>query len=138
VFPLNSKVTLTATPAKGLVFSGWKGGCTGTKPVCTVTLKASGAMTATFGKVMLAASHKPTVAKVSGGYRVHLFYLAHEAGTLKLTVTRSSKHVASQSKKIQAGKGSLVVPLKTKGRYVFSLTLSGKKGAQTIHWVVRV
>jgi hypothetical protein len=137
-YAIGTKVTLNATPAKDQVFTGWKGACTGTKAVCSLTISAAAAVSATFAKPIIAASHKPTVAKVSGGYRVHLDYQAGVTGTLKLNVTRSGKHVLTQTKQVAAGKGSLVVPLKHKGRYVFTLTLTAKSGTQSIHWVVVV
>jgi hypothetical protein len=46
-FATDSRVTLTATPATGAVFTGWGGACTGTGS-CTVTLDAAKSVTATF------------------------------------------------------------------------------------------
>jgi hypothetical protein len=40
-FPSGTVVTLTATPASGLVFSGWTGACTGTTPTCVVTMSSA-------------------------------------------------------------------------------------------------
>jgi uncharacterized repeat protein (TIGR02543 family) len=41
-------VTLTATPGSGYLFDTWSG-CSGTGPVCTVTMDAAHTVTATFG-----------------------------------------------------------------------------------------
>jgi len=136
--PIGSKVTLTATPALGLAFAGWKGACTGGTPVCTVTMAAATAVTASFAKPLLVASHKPVVTRVSGAFQIHLAYSAAEAGTLKLVVTRSGVHVLTKSKEVKAGNGKLVVPVSRKGRYVLQLTLKAKSGSQSIHWVVVV
>ena len=46
-FNANTAVTLTATPASGLDFSGWSGACAGTA-ICTVTLSAATSVTAIF------------------------------------------------------------------------------------------
>jgi len=42
-------VTLTATPASGMVFGGWSGGaCAGTQTTCTVTMDSAATITANF------------------------------------------------------------------------------------------
>jgi uncharacterized repeat protein (TIGR02543 family) len=41
-----SSVTLTAAIGTAYLFDGWSGACTGTNPVCTVTLDADKAVTA--------------------------------------------------------------------------------------------
>ncbi|MFN8491441.1 MAG: hypothetical protein U0350_27840 [Caldilineaceae bacterium] len=46
--PLNTLVTLTASPASGNVFSGWSGACTGTSLSCTITVNDVMTATATF------------------------------------------------------------------------------------------
>ncbi|MCL7488540.1 MAG: hypothetical protein M8357_10255 [Desulfobulbaceae bacterium] len=46
-FPRKAKVTLTATENSGS-FMGWSGGCSGTKPTCTVTMDEAKNVTATF------------------------------------------------------------------------------------------
>jgi uncharacterized repeat protein (TIGR02543 family) len=43
-------VTLTATPAAGKSFVGWSGACTGTAPLCTVTMTSNLGTTPTFSK----------------------------------------------------------------------------------------
>jgi len=42
-------VTLTATAVTGWMFEAWSGGCSGSEPVCTLTLSSSEVVTATFG-----------------------------------------------------------------------------------------
>lgn len=50
-----SQVTLTATPAAGMRFVGWKGGgCSGTFP-CTISLASATSVTAAFGPARVAA-----------------------------------------------------------------------------------
>jgi len=41
-------VTLTATPAPGLAFIGWSGGCSGAAPTCTLTMNADTKVQAAF------------------------------------------------------------------------------------------
>jgi hypothetical protein len=43
-------VTLTATPPAGLAFLSWGGGCSGTTPVCNVTVTKDTAVQANFSK----------------------------------------------------------------------------------------
>jgi uncharacterized repeat protein (TIGR02543 family) len=47
LYPYNTMVTLTATPAAGVTFTGWSGACTGTG-ACNVTVTAATDVTATF------------------------------------------------------------------------------------------
>ncbi len=45
-----TRVTLTATPPSGKTFASWSGACTGSNPVCTLTLSTSVSTKATFSK----------------------------------------------------------------------------------------
>lgn len=47
-YALNTKVTLTAKPAKGGAFKGWSGACAGTSTKCTVTMSSSKSVGAAF------------------------------------------------------------------------------------------
>ncbi len=47
-FDIGSSVTLTATPAAGSSFSVWGGNCSGTDPICTVTMDSMKTATAYF------------------------------------------------------------------------------------------
>jgi peptidyl-prolyl cis-trans isomerase A (cyclophilin A)/peptidyl-prolyl cis-trans isomerase B (cyclophilin B) len=47
------KITLTATPLKNYIFSGWSGDCRGYKPVISLELKSNHNCTATFVKATL-------------------------------------------------------------------------------------
>jgi hypothetical protein len=47
VYPLNSQVTLVATPAAGSVFAGWSGACSGTGS-CNVLMDSAKSVQATF------------------------------------------------------------------------------------------
>ena len=49
-FAANSLITLTATPPAGLAFLGWSGACTGTSPVCNITLTKDSSVVASFSK----------------------------------------------------------------------------------------
>jgi hypothetical protein len=48
-FAAGTSVALSATPARGYVFAGWSGACTGTG-ACTVPMNAAKSVTATFNK----------------------------------------------------------------------------------------
>ena len=47
-FAHGTDVTLTATPDPAYVFNGWSGACTGTNPVCTVSMDAPKTASAEF------------------------------------------------------------------------------------------
>jgi hypothetical protein len=49
VFPSGTKVTLTATPGRRSVFSGWYGACSGTSRTCTITMNSNASVTGSFG-----------------------------------------------------------------------------------------
>lgn len=57
-----TKVTLTASPTAGNVFSGWSGGgCSGSTPTCTVTMTATTTVTATFAAAAVPKPDVPTL-----------------------------------------------------------------------------
>jgi hypothetical protein len=47
-FPQGTVVTLTATPAAGVNFTGWSGSCSGTTPTCAVTINQDAKVQANF------------------------------------------------------------------------------------------
>ena len=52
VFPANTLVTLTATPAAGQSFAGWSGACTGAASSCAVTLNQARTVGARFDTIV--------------------------------------------------------------------------------------
>jgi uncharacterized repeat protein (TIGR02543 family) len=137
-FPPGTKVTLTATPAKGQAFFGWSGACKGGERTCTLTMSKSAAVTAIFAPPTLVASHRPRVTRTSGRFQIAVAYSVKEKGTLKLLVTHSTVK-ASHSKSVAATtKGSIAVEVARHGRYTATLTLTSKTGIQTIRWTVAV
>jgi uncharacterized repeat protein (TIGR02543 family) len=130
-------VTLTAKAAAGFAFSGWKGGCTGAKTTCKVTLTSFTDVAATFGRAVLASTRKPAVAKTKTGHRITLFFAVHERGSLKLVGKLGTKTVVSRTSKVAAGSRRLVVSVAKPGRYVFTLTLTAS-GKHSIRWTVKI
>jgi hypothetical protein len=50
-YPSGAGLTLTATPNKNTLFTGWQGGgCSGTAATCTITMNAATAVSATFAR----------------------------------------------------------------------------------------
>lgn len=47
-FPAGTNVTLIAAPARGSVFSGWSGACSGASRTCTIAIKSNASVTASF------------------------------------------------------------------------------------------
>lgn len=61
----DTKVTLTATPANGFIFIGWRGACVNSTGTCTVSMSVDKTVTATFTLPVL------TVRKVGNGLIVN-------------------------------------------------------------------
>jgi uncharacterized repeat protein (TIGR02543 family) len=59
-------VTLTATPNANSIFAGWDGACSGTDPICNVTMAADESVTATFIR-QTTPQHRLTVNKIGDG-----------------------------------------------------------------------
>lgn len=131
-----TKVTLTAKAAAGWAFSGWKGACAGTKATCTVSMVSALSTSATFTPLPLVLTHKPRVTKISGGYRLTIYYNARVSGTLKVLAVRGSTKVA-HSKHVAKGSGKLLVTLKRDGTYHVTLSLTAKHKTTKIRFVVK-
>jgi uncharacterized repeat protein (TIGR02543 family) len=132
-----SSVTLTATPATGYTFGGWKGACSGSKDTCTVTVSAAAAVEVTFIAPGLQPAKKPRVVKAGKGLTVTLYYTAHEAGKLTLVATRAGKKALTLHKAAKKGAGSMVAKLTRPGTYVVTITLSAKSGKSSVQWTVK-
>jgi uncharacterized repeat protein (TIGR02543 family) len=48
IFPGGTSVTLTAAPASGFTFAAWSGACSGSRPICVVTVDSAKSVTALF------------------------------------------------------------------------------------------
>jgi hypothetical protein len=130
-------VAVSSTPAKGALFSGWSGACSGRKSLCFVTMSGPETVDAKFSP-LLEARRSPVVATAAGGHRITLSFTAHESGTVKLVEARSGKRFATKTFAIRAGARRITVTVARTGRYVFTATLSGKLGVSTLRWTVRV
>ncbi|RUQ40391.1 MAG: hypothetical protein EKK69_05595, partial [Candidatus Competibacteraceae bacterium] len=62
-YPINTPVTLAATPAANMSFTGWGGACTGTATTCTVVLDTDRTVSANFQSVQ----HNLTIVKNGSG-----------------------------------------------------------------------
>jgi phospholipase C len=55
-FSSGTQITLSETPAAGSSFTGWTGGCSGSDPTCTLMLRASQQVTASFNTIQNSAA----------------------------------------------------------------------------------
>jgi hypothetical protein len=129
-------VVLTAAPATGMRFRGWTGACTGAKRTCSVRLDTARAVTATFVRVsVLARVGSPRVAKIRGGYRVTVRFLARAAGIARVRALRGGRVVASGTRRVRAGQSaSAALRVARVGAYTFQVRL----GSSAIAWRVCV
>jgi len=63
-YPLNSDVTLKATPLTGSTFGGWGGACAGTQSICDLTMDGAKTVTASFTRI--ATSPNPVTRSYAG------------------------------------------------------------------------
>lgn len=61
---VGTQINLTATPESGFLFSGWGGACSGTDPVCSITVDRALSITAAFTRVEM---HPLTVIRSGSG-----------------------------------------------------------------------
>lgn len=66
IYPSNTMVSLTATPASGWVFSRWTGSVTGSTNPVTITMNGNKTVTAVFVQPPLIVSHPESVSASSG------------------------------------------------------------------------
>lgn len=99
VFPGNTSVTLTAAPAAGFSFAAWSGACTGSRPVCVVTVDGAKSVTALFRNTIDTVA--PTVRALAStgkrGQAARLRYRASDnSGKARkdVTVYRGKKAIA--------------------------------------------
>ena len=82
-YAAGTSVTLSATPDAGATFAGWGGACSGTTPLCAVTLDAARSVTATFSQeftdpavtatsTLVKAVHIADLRSAIGALRSHL------------------------------------------------------------------
>jgi uncharacterized repeat protein (TIGR02543 family) len=133
-YSIGQTVTLTAVPAAGHAFAGWTGACAGKKKTCAVSMTAAKTVGATFARLALAATHRPTVVKTAAGFRVTLHFAVAERGTLKLVAKRTGKTVATRTTKITPGKRKLTFTVARAGRYAVTLTLKSATGRHALAW----
>lgn len=136
-YPRGSFVTLSAAAAKGSVFAGWSGACSGRKETCLVTMTAAETVKATFYP-LLQARKPPVITKIAAGHRITLSFTAHESGALKVVEERSAKRFAVHRLDVRAGARKVVITVGRPGRYLFTATLTGKLGVSVLRWRVSI
>lgn len=136
-YPRGTVVTLSAVAAKGAVFAGWSGACSGRTGTCVATMATAQTVTARFYP-LLQGRKPPIIAKVAAGHRITLSFTAHESGALKVVEERAAKRFAVRRLHVRAGARKIVFTVARPGRYVFTATLTGKLGVSALRWTVSV
>ena len=136
-YPRGTFVTFSAVAAKGSIFAGWSGACSGRKGTCVVAMTAAQTVSAKFYP-LLQGRKPPIIAKVAAGHRITLSFTAHESGALKVVEERSAKRFAVHRLDVRAGARRIVITVARPGRYVFTATLTGKLGVSALRWTVSV
>jgi List-Bact-rpt repeat protein len=143
LFAANTTVSLTAIPASGATFAGWGGNCSGSGKVCTLTVSAAKAVTASFapgttqkiptigpaGSFAARSLGRPIVVRTSAGWAVTLRFHTSRSSTALLRLSRNGRDVNAFTFSPRAG-NVRVGPFNVAraGAYVFRLTLSEGRG----------
>jgi hypothetical protein len=91
------------------------------------------AVSATF-VLAFTSTKKPVSAKTRTGYRVTFKFSAAEPGRLTITATRKGAKPVKLAKTVKAGPGLARITVKTRGRWVFTLSLRSKSGTHALRY----
>jgi Divergent InlB B-repeat domain len=131
-FSAGRSVTITAAPAAGAAFLGWKGPCTGTKLTCRVKLTVSRTVTANFsgatpvGRTVLTSLSSPTVKRSAKGFLVTLRFRTTTAGLARVRALRAGRTATRVSLRVAAGSATIgPFTVAKSGLYTFEVSLGG-------------
>lgn len=141
-FPYSASVTLTAIPGPGSSFSGWVGDCSGSGPVCVVSMSEARFVVAGFDKAPAPPAHRPlspltpppspTCGRARLGFgkvkrlrRAGAALLKLRTGSPGRVTVNASKHVRRSSKRLKR-KGVVWLKVRARGKANRRLARQGK------------
>ncbi len=130
-------VTLRATPAKGAVFLGWGGACSGTAPTCALVMDSPKAVSASFstpgggssGTFAARSLGTPLVVRTSVGWAVSLRFFTNRGASALLRLSLGGRLVNAFT--FTPHKGTVLVGpfnVARQGKYRFQLSLNDSNG----------
>jgi hypothetical protein len=122
--------TLSAIPAAGYAFSGWKGACTGSGLTCTITINASEGVAAIFSAAPVGTLGGVAVSGGTATTTLRCSSAKPCTGTVVLTTSRAGIARAKSREPTLVGKATFRIKAHKRGRVRIRLTATGKKLAK--------
>lgn len=138
----DSEVTLTATPARNAIFTGWGGACSGTDTTCTVTMDAAKSASAAFkstsrtpsavaGGKALRSRGRAIVRRTVNGFLVTLRFVTTRRGIAHVRAVLAGRLQTALSFPVAPGTATVgPFPVVKPGFYAFELRL----GPRQLRW----
>ena len=134
-FPAGTRVTLRADAARGSIFVGWTGACSGLG-ACTVTMDAAKDVRAAFAKRLAVRILAVRVVETPRARQILVRVRVSRDVVARLRLERRRKAVATRRVSLQEGRGAarLTVPRRADaGPYMFVMRFEDAFGDRRVH-----